>query len=113
MLGPPTLSDPFTQNTWFYLMTYRPGSGDTVEQEIVVHFDNTGYSHYEGDVVEDLKARTSGRKDRELQEKARQRQDDELGEEPDEPVNPTPDAGPTPPPQKQPSPSPTGRYPRG
>jgi outer membrane protein assembly factor BamE len=116
VLGPPTLSDPFTADTWFYLMTYRPGSGDTVEQEIIVHFNDNGYSHYEGDVVDDLKAKTSGRKDRELQEKARQRKDDKLGEDADEPVEPRPESGPTPPPADQPAPAPSpapSGYPQG
>lgn len=74
VLGPPTLQDPFTEGSWRYLMRYIPGDGDTVEQQIIVHFDNQRYSHYEGEVVDDLKSKTSGRSDRELQEKARQRQ---------------------------------------
>lgn len=73
VLGPPTLQDPFTEGSWRYLMRYLPGEGDPVEQEIVVFFENGQYSHYEGDVVADLKSKTSGRKDRELQSKAQRR----------------------------------------
>src|SRR5690606_22829512 len=39
VLGPPTLTDPFTPNTWYYLLQYQPGNGEMVEQQIVVHFD--------------------------------------------------------------------------
>lgn len=73
VLGPPTLQDPFTEGSWRYLMRYLPGEGEPVEQEIIVYFENDRYSHYEGEVVADLKSKTSGRKDRELQSKAQRR----------------------------------------
>ncbi|MDX1804726.1 MAG: outer membrane protein assembly factor BamE [Alcanivorax sp.] len=81
VLGAPTLVDPFTPNMWFYLMTYRPGSGDKVDQNILVYFDNGQYSHYDGQVISDFRAKTSGRKDQELQEKARKRKDDAADEQ--------------------------------
>ncbi|MGB2247386.1 MAG: outer membrane protein assembly factor BamE [Alcanivorax sediminis] len=74
-LGAPTLIDPFTPNVWFYPMTYRPGKGDKVSQKIAVYFDGGVYSRYEGEVVDDFKAKTSGRNDRELQQKAEERQE--------------------------------------
>ncbi len=73
-LGAPTLIDPFTANVWFYPMTYRPGKGDNVSQKIAVYFEGGIYSRYEGQVIDDFKAKTSGRNDRELQQKAEQRQ---------------------------------------
>jgi outer membrane protein assembly factor BamE len=81
VLGPPTLQDPFSEGSWRYLMTYLPGEGEPVEQEILVHFESGRYSHYEGEVVDDLKTRTTGRKDRELQDKARKRQKESSTEE--------------------------------
>lgn len=74
-LGAPTLIDPFTANVWFYPMTYRPGKGDNVSQKIAVYFDGGVYSRYEGQVIDDFKAKTTGRNDRELQQKAEERQE--------------------------------------
>ncbi|EKF75380.1 outer membrane lipoprotein OmlA [Alcanivorax hongdengensis A-11-3] len=79
VMGPPTLVDPFTPDMWFYLMTYRPGQGDKVHQNILVYFNNGTYDHYEGQVIDDFRSKTSGRKDLELQEKARERKDDAAG----------------------------------
>lgn len=75
-LGAPTLVDPFTTNTWFYLMTYRPGQGEKVNQDIVVHFENSRYSYYEGEIIEDFRSKTSGQKDRELENKVEERKED-------------------------------------
>ena len=69
VLGAPTLVDPFTPDKWFYLMTYRPGKGDNVSQQIVLHFENGTYSHYDGEVIEDFRKKTSSQQDRELQRK--------------------------------------------
>lgn len=98
VLGPPTLQDPFTEGNWRYLMTYLPGEGEPVEQEIVVYFRDGRYSHYEGEVIDDLKSKTSGRKDRELQEKARQRKKEPASEEVpelDPEPEPVPEGGPS------------------
>lgn len=70
VLGPPTLTDPFTPNTWFYLLDYRKGDGDTVRQKIVVHFDAGRYTHYEGKALKDVREQTAGSKDRALESKA-------------------------------------------
>lgn len=70
VLGPPTLTDPFTPNTWFYLLDYKKGSGKAVKQKIVVYFDKGQYTHYQGEALKNVQQRTSGKKDQELQEKA-------------------------------------------
>lgn len=70
VLGVPTLVDPFTPDTWFYLMTYQPGKGEPVDQQIVVHFTDGVYSHYEGEVIPDLQGKTQAEKDLELERKA-------------------------------------------
>lgn len=76
VLGVPTLVDPFTPDTWFYLMTYQPGKGEPVDQQIVVHFTDGTYSHYDGEVIPDLQSKTQAEKDLELERKAeRQRED--------------------------------------
>ncbi len=76
VLGAPTLVDPFTPDLWIYPMTYRPGEGENVSQSITVYFENGAYSRYEGEVIDDFKAKTSGRNDLELQRKAAERKDD-------------------------------------
>lgn len=76
VLGAPTLVDPFTPDLWLYPMTYRPGKGENVSQNIAVHFENGTYSHHEGEVIEDFKAKTSGRNDLQLQRKAEDRKED-------------------------------------
>lgn len=73
VLGAPTVVDPFTPDKWFYLMTYRPGKGEKVSQEIVLHFENGTYSRYEGKVIEDFRKKTSSQQDRELQRKLEER----------------------------------------
>lgn len=70
VLGVPTLVDPFTPDTWFYLMTYQPGKGEPVDQQIVVHFTDGAYSHYDGEVIPDLQSKTQAEKDLELERKA-------------------------------------------
>ena len=68
VLGAPVLTDPFSPDTWYYLLQYRPGQGEPTEQQIVVHFDNNRLSHYEGEVVDNLWARTTGELDEETRE---------------------------------------------
>ena len=75
-LGAPTLIDPFTANVWYYPMTYRPGKGDKVSQKIAVYFEGGTYSRFEGQVIDDFKAKTSGRNDRELHQKAAARKEE-------------------------------------
>lgn len=100
VLGAPTLVDPFTPDKWFYLMTYRPGKGDNVSQQIVLHFENGTYSHYDGEVIEDFRKKTSSQQDRELQRKLEERKQEdsspEPGTDPSEPAEPNPA---TPPPE--------------
>ena len=76
VLGAPTLVDPFTPDLWLYPMTYRPGKGDKVSQNIAVYFEDGAYRRYEGEVIEDIKSKTSGRSDIELQRKAADRRND-------------------------------------
>jgi outer membrane protein assembly factor BamE len=57
VMGMPTLIDPFTPDTWFYLMRLQPGKGDVVEQQIVVHFREGIYSHHEGEVIADFRSK--------------------------------------------------------
>jgi outer membrane protein assembly factor BamE len=75
VLGPPTLRDPFTPNQWHYLLDYKPGKGEAVQQEIVIHFDDEGLARREGQALANLQAKTQGRQDRELKEKIREGQD--------------------------------------
>jgi len=92
VLGPPTLTDPFTPDTWFYLLHYQTGNAETVEQQIVVFFEGGQYSHYDGEPVANVRERTSGRRDRELEQRARDRKEDNLVDP--EPLNdPEPDPG--------------------
>tara|TARA_R110001606_G_scaffold1937_3_gene7632 strand:+ start:20882 stop:21307 length:426 start_codon:yes stop_codon:yes gene_type:complete len=78
VLGPATLTDPFTPNTWYYLLNYQPGNGDVVEQQIVVYFENGQFTRYEGEALKDLRQRTSARRDRELERKAEDRKENPL-----------------------------------
>lgn len=98
VMGVPTLTDPFTPDAWYYLMTYQPGQGDYVEQQIVVYFDGDQYSHHEGEVIDDFRSRVSGRQERELQ----QRVDSRTRQDPAGAPQPQPEQGPTP----SPTPSP-------
>ncbi|MBL7252386.1 outer membrane protein assembly factor BamE [Alloalcanivorax sp. C16-2] len=92
VLGPPTLTDPFTPDTWYYLLHYQPGKADTVEQDIVVFFENGQYSHYRGEVVANVRERTSGRRDRELEQRAEDRREGNVVDQ--EPLNdPAPEPG--------------------
>lgn len=75
VLGPPTLRDPFTPDRWHYLLDYKPGKGDPVRQEIVIHFEDNGLEQREGEAVANLQALTSGRDDQELKEKIREGED--------------------------------------
>lgn len=71
LLGQPTLIDPFTPDTWFYPMVYRPGQGETIRQRIVVHFENELYSHHEGAVIDDFRSKVTGQQDRDLEQQLR------------------------------------------
>ena len=82
VLGAPTLVDPFTPDKWFYLMTYRPGKGDNVSQQIVLHFENGSYSRHEGEVIDDFRKKTSSQQDRELQRKLEERKREDVTPEP-------------------------------
>ena len=69
VLGAPTLRDPFTPDTWFYLMTYQPGKGDRVTQDIVVYFENGVFARYEGEVNRNFN-RTAAKRDKDLETQA-------------------------------------------
>ena len=92
VLGAPVLTDPFTPDTWYYLLRYEPGEGEVTEQQIKVHFDEQDrLARFEGEVVEDLRARTTG----ELDEEARDALEEGLAPEEDEaPGGPMPEPGP-------------------
>ncbi|MEE4249851.1 MAG: outer membrane protein assembly factor BamE [Alcanivoracaceae bacterium] len=78
VMGMPTLIDPFTPDTWFYLMRLQPGKGDIVEQQIVVHFRDGAYSHHEGEVIADFRSKVIAPQDRDLASRAdQQRRDSE------------------------------------
>ena len=84
VLGVPALVDPFSPDTWFYLMTYQPGKGKEVDQQIVVYFKDGIYDHYTGTIVKDLQRQTQADKDKALLDKAaRQRRETESGNNPD------------------------------
>lgn len=72
VLGPPVLRDPFTPERWYYLLHFQPGKGEPIRQEIVIHFDGQQFSHREGKAVANLEARTNAFRDRELEQKVRQ-----------------------------------------
>lgn len=72
VMGMPTLIDPFTPDTWFYLMRLQPGKGDIVEQQIVVHFREGSYSHHEGEVIADFRSKVIAPQDRDLASRADQ-----------------------------------------
>lgn len=72
VMGMPTLVDPFTPDTWFYLMNLQPGQGDTVEQRIVVHFADGRFSHYDGEVIADFRGKVIAPQDRQLASQADQ-----------------------------------------
>ncbi|HLR17675.1 MAG TPA: outer membrane protein assembly factor BamE [Alcanivoracaceae bacterium] len=78
LLGEPILVDLFTANAWYYPLIYQPGRGETTEQRIVVYFQNSLYSHYEGVAAEDLSDTVIAEQDKELerrlQEQKRSRQ---------------------------------------
>lgn len=76
VLGVPTLKDPFTPNVWYYLMSYRPGNQEPITQEIVVYFNGSSYSHYEGQVADSMRDLTGGNPDRELEKRADDRKKD-------------------------------------
>lgn len=99
VLGAPTLVDPFTPDKWFYLMTYRPGKGDNVSQQIVLHFENGSYSRYDGEVIEDFRKKTSSQQDRELQRKLEERKREDSNPEPATTPTQPPAPNPAPPPQ--------------
>lgn len=102
VLGPPALRSPFSPDKWYYLLDYEPGKGETVEQEIVVHFEDGQFARREGEALANLQARTQGRQDRELKEKVREGED--AIEQTTTPA-PGPGAGPG---AGGPAPSPTG-----
>ena len=94
VLGVPTLVDPFTADTWFYLMTYQPGKGQPVDQQIVVHFNQGIYSGYEGEVAADMQRQTQAEKAAELHKKAerqiRESSTDEDGTDEESEAEPVP-----------------------
>lgn len=84
VLGEPILTDPFTQDTWFYPMVYKPGKGETTEQSIVVHFEQGAYSHYDGEVADSMGKTLATEQDKELERRLEEqrREQDTPGEAP-------------------------------
>ena len=90
VMGAPLLTDPFTPDTWYYLLRYEPGEGETTEQQITIHFDEYDrLARFEGEVVDNLRARTTGK----LDEESREALEEGLQQE-DAPAEPMPQPGP-------------------
>jgi outer membrane protein assembly factor BamE len=49
LLGTPMLVDPFHQNRWDYVYSFRPIRGDTEQRRLTLHFENDVLSRIEGD----------------------------------------------------------------
>jgi outer membrane protein assembly factor BamE len=39
-LGPPLLCDPFNDNRWTYIYTYKPGKGKYLDKHLNIYFQN-------------------------------------------------------------------------
>jgi outer membrane protein assembly factor BamE len=50
LMGTPMLVDPFHQNRWDYVYTFRPPRGDTEERRISLYFENDQLARIEGDM---------------------------------------------------------------
>ena len=48
--GTPMLVDPFHQDRWDYIYTYRPSRGDSEERRITLYFENDTLVRIEGDL---------------------------------------------------------------
>lgn len=40
LLGPPVLMDPFNDNRWSYIYTYKPGRGKYIDRHLNIYFRN-------------------------------------------------------------------------
>lgn len=40
ILGPPVLLDPFNENRWTYIYTYKPGKGKFIDKHLTIYFRN-------------------------------------------------------------------------
>ncbi len=49
LLGTPMLVDPFHQNRWDYVYSFRPTNGDTEQRRLTLHFQNDVLNRIEGD----------------------------------------------------------------
>jgi outer membrane protein assembly factor BamE len=56
LLGTPMLVDPFHQDRWDYVYTFRPSRGDTVERRIALFFQNDQLARIEGDLRPEVAA---------------------------------------------------------
>ena len=50
LMGTPMLVDPFHQDRWDYVYTFRPPRGDTEERRISLYFENDQLARIEGDM---------------------------------------------------------------
>ncbi len=50
VMGTPMLVDPFHQDRWDYVYTYRPSRGDSEERRITLYFENDALVRIEGDL---------------------------------------------------------------
>jgi outer membrane protein assembly factor BamE len=50
VMGTPMLVDPFHQDRWDYVYTYRPSRGDSEERRVTLYFENDALVRIEGDL---------------------------------------------------------------
>jgi len=50
IMGTPMLVDPFHQDRWDYLYTFRPSRGDSEERRVALYFENDQLVRIEGDL---------------------------------------------------------------
>jgi outer membrane protein assembly factor BamE len=50
LMGTPMLVDPFHQDRWDYVYTFRPPRGDTEERRVSLFFENDQLARIEGDL---------------------------------------------------------------
>jgi len=51
LMGTPMLVDPFHQDRWDYVYTFRPTRGDTEERRVSLFFENDQRARIEGDLT--------------------------------------------------------------
>jgi len=46
ILGTPVLTNTFSDNPWYYVYTYKPNGGKTIESHLTVYFENDRLTHF-------------------------------------------------------------------